>query len=125
MRYGTFTSATMRCPGSRPTLFPSAFRRCSPSTSKACPTSISPAMNIRLIETVDFKYDVHNGFFQTRIGNDSDLIHFFKSSGPELEEALLACLKGADDTMKIEVLKAGSTLSEAGDARFTLAVLNF
>ena len=75
-------------------------------------------------ETVDFKYDVHNGFFQTRIGNDSDLIHFFKSSGPELEDALLACLEGADDSMKIEVLKAGSTLSEAGDARFTLAALN-
>ncbi len=75
-------------------------------------------------EAVDFKYDVHNGFFQTRIGNDSDLIHFFKSSGPELEESLLACLKGADDTMKIEVLKAGSTLSEAGDARFTLAALD-
>src|SRR5205814_1018393 len=75
-------------------------------------------------EAVDFNYDVHNGFFQTRIGNDSDLIHFFKSSGPELEESLLACLKGADDTMKIEVLKAGSTLSEAGDARFTLAALD-
>ncbi len=63
-------------------------------------------------------------FFQTRIGNDSDLIHFFKSSGPELEEALLACLKGADVPMKIEVLKAGSTLSAAGDARFTLAALD-
>jgi hypothetical protein len=75
-------------------------------------------------ETVDFKYSVDNGFFQTRIGNDSDLIHFFKSSGPELEDALLACLKGADDEMKIEVLKAGSTLSEAGDARFTLAALD-
>jgi HEAT repeat protein len=75
-------------------------------------------------EAVDFKYDVHNTFFQTRIGNDSDLIHFFKSSGPDLEEALLACLKGADDSMKMEVLKAGSTLSEAGDARFTLAALN-
>jgi HEAT repeat protein len=74
-------------------------------------------------ETIDFKYDVNNGFFQTRIGNDSDLIHFFKSSGPELEDALLACLKDANDTMKIEVLKAGSTLSEAGDARFTLAAL--
>jgi hypothetical protein len=74
-------------------------------------------------EAVDFKYDVHNGFFQTRIGNDSDLIHFFKSSGPELEDALLDCLKGADDPMKINVLKAGSTLSEAGDARFTLAAL--
>lgn len=75
-------------------------------------------------EAVDFKYDVSNGFYQTRIGNDSDLIHFFKSSGPELEEALLACLKNADDPMKIEILKAGSTLSEAGDARFTLAALN-
>ena len=75
-------------------------------------------------EAVDFKYDVANSFFQTRIGNDSDLIHFFKSSGPELEEALLDCLKNADDTMKMEVLKAGSTLSEAGDARFTLAALD-
>jgi hypothetical protein len=74
-------------------------------------------------EAVDFKYDVHNGFFQTRVGNDSDLIHFFKSSGPELEEALLACLKDANDTMKIEVLKAGSTLSGAGDERFALAAL--
>ena len=74
-------------------------------------------------EAVNFKYDVHNGFFQTRIGDDSDLIHFFKSSGPELEAALLACLQGADDSMKIEVLKAGSTLSGAGDERFTLAAL--
>ncbi len=75
-------------------------------------------------EAVDFKYDVHNSFFQTRIGNDSDLIHFFKSSGPELEDALVDCLKGADDAMKINVLKAGSTLSEAGGPRFALAVLN-
>jgi hypothetical protein len=75
-------------------------------------------------EAVDFKYDVHNGFFQTRIGNDSDLIHFFKSSGTELQEAILDCLDGADDSMKINVLKAGSTLSESGDARFTLAALN-
>jgi len=75
-------------------------------------------------EAVDFTYDVKNGFYQTRIGNDSDLIHFFHNSGPELEEALLHCLENADDTMKIEVLKAGSTLSEAGDARFTLAALN-
>ena len=36
-------------------------------------------------ETVDFRYDIHNGFYQTRVGNDSDLIHFFPSSGPELE----------------------------------------
>lgn len=75
-------------------------------------------------EAVDFKYDVHNGFYQTRIGNDSDLIHFFKSSGPELEEALIDCLQGADESMKINVLKAGSTLSEAGGPRFALAVLN-
>ena len=74
-------------------------------------------------EAVNFKYDVHNGFFQTRIGNDSELIHFFKSSGPELESALMACLEGADDAMKIEVLKAGSTLSGAGSERFTLAAL--
>ncbi|HEY6274679.1 MAG TPA: hypothetical protein VIX19_22065, partial [Terriglobales bacterium] len=76
-------------------------------------------------ETVNFKYDVHNGFFQTRVGNDSELIHFFQSSGPELEEALIDCLRGpgADDAMKIQVLKAGSTLSTAGDARFALAAL--
>ena len=74
-------------------------------------------------ETVDFKYDIHNGFYQTRIGNDSDLIHFFRSSGPELEDALLACLKGADSEAKINTLKAGSALSGAGDERFTLAAL--
>ena len=74
-------------------------------------------------EVVDFRYDVHNGFYQTRIGNDSDLIHFFKSSGPELEDALIHCLKGADSNTKIEVLKAGSTLSSAGDAQFAKAAL--
>ncbi len=74
-------------------------------------------------ETVDFKYDVLNGFYQTRVGNDSDLIHFFRSSGPELEEALIACLKGADASTKINILKAGSTLSGAGDARYALAAL--
>ncbi len=74
-------------------------------------------------DTADFKYDVHNGFYQTRIGNDSDLIHFFASSGPQLEQALIACLEGADSNMKIEVLKAGSTLSGAGDAQFAKAAL--
>jgi HEAT repeat protein len=74
-------------------------------------------------DTADFHYDVHNGFFQTRIGNDSDLIHFFGSSGPQLEEALIDCLKGADSATKINVLKAGSTLSGAGDARFAKAAL--
>jgi len=74
-------------------------------------------------DTVDFHYDVHNTFYQTRIGNDSDLIHFFKSSGPELEEALIHCLQGADSATKIEVLKAGSTLSGAGDAQFAKAAL--
>jgi HEAT repeat protein len=76
-------------------------------------------------ETVDFKYDVHNGFYQTRVGNDSDLIHFFPSSGPELEQALIDCLSGpgANDAMKMEVLKAGSTLSGAGGPHFALAVL--
>ncbi len=74
-------------------------------------------------ETVNFKYDVHNGFYQTRVGNDSDLIHFFRSSGPELEEALIACLKGAGSSTKINVLKAGSTLSGAGDAKFAFAAL--
>ncbi|HEY3939412.1 MAG TPA: HEAT repeat domain-containing protein [Bryobacteraceae bacterium] len=73
--------------------------------------------------TADFHYDVHNGFYQTRVGNDSDLIHFFKSSGPELEEALIDCLRGADSNEKINVLKAGSTLSGAGDARFAKAAL--
>lgn len=75
-------------------------------------------------ETADFKYDPHNSFYQTRVGNDSDLIHFFHSSGPELEEALIACLKGANSDMKMEVLKAGSTLEGAGDQRFALAALN-
>lgn len=74
-------------------------------------------------ETADFRYDFRNSFYQTRIGNDSELIHFFRSSGPQLEEALIDCLKGADSDMKIEVLKAGSTLEGAGDQRFALAAL--
>lgn len=74
-------------------------------------------------DTADFHYDVHNGFFQTRVGNDSDLIHFYKSSGPELEDALIDCLKGANSDLKINVLKAGSTLSSAGDAHFAEAAL--
>jgi HEAT repeat protein len=74
-------------------------------------------------ETADFHYDVQNGFYQTRVGNDSDLIHFFKSSGPELEEALIACLNSSDNNMKINFLKAGSTLSGAGDAQFAKAAL--
>jgi hypothetical protein len=74
-------------------------------------------------DTADFRYDLHNSFYQTRIGNDSDLIHFFKSSGPELERALIACLENADSEMKIQVLKAGSTLSGAGDAQFAKAAL--
>ncbi len=74
-------------------------------------------------ETADFHYDVHNGFYQTRVGNDSELIHFFRSSGPQLEDALIECLDGASSDMKIEVLKAGSTLEGAGDQRFALAAL--
>jgi hypothetical protein len=74
-------------------------------------------------DTVDFRYDVHNSFYNTRIGNDSDLIHFFRSSGPELEEALIACLNGAGSDMKINFLKAGSTLDGAGDQKFAKAVL--
>lgn len=74
-------------------------------------------------ETANFRYDPDNSFYQTRIGNDSELIHFFRSSGPELEEALVACLQGANSDEKIEVLKAGSTLEGAGDQRFALAAL--
>ena len=123
--YGIFTSATTLCRRSKRTRSRSACPRCSPSTSAECPTSIALATSTRPIaRRSTSSYDVHNGFFQTRVGNDSDLIHFFKSSGPELENALLACLQGANDTMKIEVLKAGSTLSGAGDERFTLAALN-
>lgn len=74
-------------------------------------------------EAANFHYDVSNGFQQVRIGNDSELIHFFASSGPELETALITCLQGADSPLKINVLKAGSTLAEAGGDRFALAVL--
>ena len=42
-----------------------------------------------------FKYDLFNGFQQTRIGNDSELIHFYATSGADLEQALLACLEGS------------------------------
>ena len=36
---------------------------------------------------------------------------------------MLACLEGADSALKVNVLKAGHTLSEAGGPAFALAVL--
>ncbi len=74
-------------------------------------------------EAVTFRYSPANGFQQTRIGNDSELIHFFASTGPELEQALLACLRGADSEMKMNALKAGSTLAQAGTEAFAVAAL--
>ncbi len=65
-------------------------------------------------DTADFHYDVHNGFYQTRIGNDSDLIHFFKSSGPELEEALIDCLKGADSRHENQRSEGGEHAERRG-----------
>ena len=101
-----------------------AFPRCSSKYVSGVPDLHLPGYDYPPYrDTADFKYDLHNGFYQTRIGNDSDLIHFFQSSGPELEEALIDCLKGADTAMKINVLKAGSTLSGAGDAKFAKAAL--
>lgn len=74
-------------------------------------------------EAAAFRYSPANGFQQTRIGNDSELIYFFSSTGPKLEQALLACLRGADSEMKMNVLKAGSTLAQAGTDAFALAAL--
>src|SRR5665213_3109948 len=47
----------------------------------------------------------------------------FKTPWSERENAVFECLKGADSNMKIDVLKAGSTLSGAGDAEFAKAAL--
>jgi len=65
-----------------------------------------------------------NGFQQTRIGNDSDLLSFYASSGPAMEKALIECLKGADSESKLQVIKAGSALSEAGGEPFARAMLS-
>ena len=68
---------------------------------RGCRTSIGLATSTRhTVRPWTFSYDIHNGFYQTRIGNDSDLIHFFRSSGSELEDALIACLNGADSARR-------------------------
>ena len=75
-------------------------------------------------ETANWVYDVHSPFQQVRIGNDSELIHFFRSSGPELEQALVGILQGADDaSTRINALKAGSTLAEAGGPLWAASAL--
>ncbi len=75
-------------------------------------------------ETADFRYGAANSFQIVRLGNDSDLIHLFADSGPELANALLTCLKGADQELTLEIVKAGSVLGEAVTPEFSAAMLN-
>jgi hypothetical protein len=75
-------------------------------------------------ETADFRYSAKNSFQIVRLGNDSDLPHLFADSGPALEKALLECLKGADEELALEVIKAGSVLGEAVTPEFSAAMLN-
>jgi HEAT repeat protein len=75
-------------------------------------------------ETANWVYDVRSPFQQVRIGNDSELIHFFHSSGPELEQALVGVLTNAPDAAtRINALKAGSTLAEAGGPLWAASAL--
>ena len=74
-------------------------------------------------EASSFRYSATNGFQIVRLGNDSDLIHLFADSGSALEQALLACLDGADRELTLEVIKAGSVLGEAATPKFTAAML--
>ncbi len=74
-------------------------------------------------ETANWKYDVRSPFQQVRIGNDSELIHFFHSSGSDLEAALVSVLTNAGTDTKINALKAGSTLAEAGGPRWATSAL--
>jgi hypothetical protein len=74
-------------------------------------------------ETASFRYDARNGLQKVRLGNDGELFHLFSDSGEELEQALLACLDGADREMTLQVIKAGSVLGDAVTPRFTGAML--
>jgi hypothetical protein len=75
-------------------------------------------------ETANFRYDARNGFQVVRLGNDSDLIHLFGDSGTALEQALIACLRGADRELTLELVKAGSVLGDAVSSEFSAAMLN-
>jgi hypothetical protein len=74
-------------------------------------------------ETADFAYKASNDFHVTRLGNDTDLPHFFKDSGPAMENALLKCLDGADREMTMQVIKASSILGDSETTSFTAAML--
>jgi hypothetical protein len=73
-------------------------------------------------ETAAFRYGAGNGFYITRLGNDTDLPQLFADSGTGLEKALLKCMEGADQEMTLQVIKAGTVLGEAETPAFTIAM---
>ncbi len=73
-------------------------------------------------EALRFSYSARNGFFKTRVGNDSDAIDL-TGAGPELEAAILACLRSGDAELQTAAIKAGSALGGAMSPAFTRAML--
>jgi hypothetical protein len=71
-------------------------------------------------DALSFRYGSRNGFHKTRIGNDSELVDL-TGAGPELEEALIALIRGTDRELKIAAIKAGASLGNSMSRRFTMA----
>jgi hypothetical protein len=73
-------------------------------------------------EALRFRYGAGNGFFKTRVGNDSDAIDL-TGAGPELEAAILACVQSGDAELQTAAIKAGSALGGAMSPAFTRTML--
>ena len=73
-------------------------------------------------EALRFRYSAANGFHKTRVGNDSDAIDL-TGAGPELEAAILACVRSGDAELQAAAIKAGSALGGAMSPAFTRTML--
>ncbi len=73
-------------------------------------------------ENAAFRYDARNGFYKTRVGNDSELPDWGEA-GPEIEKALVEALRSGDAEMQMSALKALSCFPQGTSAELTLAVV--
>ncbi len=72
-------------------------------------------------QTASFRYGAKNGFYKTRVGNDSELPDLGEV-GPEMEKALLDCLSRGGEVTRATI-KALSAFPKGLSPRLTVAVV--